>query len=120
MRVSLNAINNMPHPEERRRRVPGARLEGRTRPLQARNGAPPTKVIARLAALALTLMLAVAAPAAGAPTAADALATLRQACIAAAAALLQREWVVVSLERDIDLMGREADGRQRGLDETRG
>src|SRR5258708_973505 len=101
MRISLNAINDIPHPEERRRHVPGARLEGRTRPMQARDEARPKNVIARRAGIALALALAASPGNAAPPTAADALATLRQACIAAARELQQREWAVVALERDI-------------------
>ena len=69
----------------------------------------------------------IAAPASvppGAPSSAPSSAlgdldALRQECIAAARDAQQREQATLALEHDIDLLGRDADGRQRGLDESR-
>jgi septal ring factor EnvC (AmiA/AmiB activator) len=45
---------------------------------------------------------------------------LRQQCIAAASTVQQHEQVIPALEHDTELLSRDADGRQRGLDESRG
>src|SRR5262249_49366901 len=65
-------------------------------------------------ALAIVSLPAAAAP----PGPADALVTLRQACIAAARVLQEHEQAVYALEHDIELFGRDADARQRGLDDS--
>jgi septal ring factor EnvC (AmiA/AmiB activator) len=44
---------------------------------------------------------------------------LRQECIAAARDVRQREQAALGLDHIIDLLGRDAEGRQRGLDESR-
>ncbi len=53
------------------------------------------------------------------PTAAGELDAVREECIAAAREALQHEQGVAALERTIGLLGRDAEGRQRGLDESR-
>jgi murein hydrolase activator len=59
-----------------------------------------------------------AAPASPSDSAAE-FAALRQDCIAAAAAVQQREPAIAVLEHDTELLGRDAAGRQRGLNESR-
>ena len=59
------------------------------------------------------------APSSALPGALGNLDALRQECIAAARDARQREQATLALEHDIDLLGRDADGRQRGLDESR-
>ena len=44
---------------------------------------------------------------------------VRQDCIAAARDARQHEQAIASLEHTVDLLGRDAEGRQRGLDESR-
>ena len=76
------------------------------------------KTIARpLVGLALGLWCTIPSYAAT-PSPTEALATLRQACVAAAADLAERERAVVTLEHDIGLLGRDAEARQRGLDDS--
>ncbi len=54
-----------------------------------------------------------------APPAASDLDALRRKCIAATRAAQQLERTVAALAHDADLLGRDAAGRQRGLDESR-
>ena len=94
----------------------------------------PSKAMSgRAAGAALGLLLvAVAAPVLAAPPSAPAnapssassnamgeLDALRQECIAAAHDVRQREQAALALDHTIDLLGRNAEGRQRGLDESR-
>jgi septal ring factor EnvC (AmiA/AmiB activator) len=70
------------------------------------------------------MLAACAAPALAAapgvsPNASGELDFLRRQCVAAAQGVQQREQAALALEHDIDLLGRDADGRQRGLDESR-
>ena len=67
------------------------------------------------AVLALTLMAASPVHAAGLGE----LGAARQECIAAARDTQQREQAVLAIEHDVDLLTRDAEARQRGLDETR-
>lgn len=76
------------------------------------------------AALAVLLGSAVSGFAAPAetsppPNATGELDFLRRECIAAAQDVQQNERGALALEHDIELLGRDADGRQRGLDESR-
>ena len=82
----------------------------------------------RAAGAALAVLLVSAAVVLGAPAdtppnaspnAVGELDFLRRECIAAAREVQQRERAALALEHDIDLLGRDADGRQRGLDESR-
>jgi septal ring factor EnvC (AmiA/AmiB activator) len=77
----------------------------------------------RAAGAALAVLVAavpvIAAPASVSSAALGNLDALRQECIAAARDAQQREQATLALEHDIDLLGRDADGRQRGLDESR-
>jgi len=74
---------------------------------------------AALAVLAAAVIPALAAPPGAPPNAVGELDFLRRECIAAARAVQQRERATLALEHDIDLLRRDADGRQRGLDESR-
>ncbi len=81
-------------------------------------GAAPTALV--LALILLATAPARAAPATAPPSAAGELDAVRQECIAAGRDAQQQEEVVAALEHDSDLLGRDADGRRRGLDESRG
>jgi septal ring factor EnvC (AmiA/AmiB activator) len=59
------------------------------------------------------------APSSASSNAVGELDALRQECIAAARDVRQREQAALGLDHTIDLLGRDADGRQRGLDESR-
>jgi septal ring factor EnvC (AmiA/AmiB activator) len=59
------------------------------------------------------------APPSASPNASGDLDALRQECIAAARDVQQREQTALALEHAIDLLRRDAEGRQRGLDESR-
>ena len=59
------------------------------------------------------------APSSASSHAAGELDALRQECIAAARDVRQREQAALGLDHIIDLLGRDAEGRQRGLDESR-
>jgi septal ring factor EnvC (AmiA/AmiB activator) len=59
------------------------------------------------------------APSSASSNAAGELDALRQECIAAARDVQQREQAALALDHTIDLLGRDADGRQRGLNESR-
>ncbi len=83
---------------------------------------------AALAVLVAAAVLASAGPASagpasvppGAPSSAlGNLDALRQECIEAARDARRREQATLALEHDIALLGRDAEGRQRGLDESR-
>jgi len=78
----------------------------------------PNDAIARGAAAAL-ILLAAAPAGAATPGAAGELAAVRQECIAAAQDVQQDERPVAALVHETTLLQREADGRQRGLDESR-
>ena len=89
---------------------------------------PPSKTVgfARgLAGVALGLWLAVASVGAAAPqpaeraAAAGELDRLRQEAIGLARTVQQRESALGALDHELDLLGRETAGRQRGLDESR-
>lgn len=73
------------------------------------------------AALAVLVAAAplIAAAASVPPSAPGNLDALRQECVAAARDARQREQAVAALEHTIGLLGRDAEGRQRGLDESR-
>jgi hypothetical protein len=71
----------------------------------------------RRAAAALLLIAATAAPARAATP--EDLDQLRQECVAAARDTQRREREFVALEHAIELLGRDAEARRRGLDETR-
>jgi murein hydrolase activator len=82
----------------------------------------------RAAGAALVLLVAAAVPLIAAtpstppstpPNALGELDFLRRECVAAARAVQQREAASLALEHDIDLLDRDVDGRQRGLDESR-
>lgn len=75
-------------------------------------------MLSRCAAAGAALLIAAAAtmPAAATPEELDA---VRRECIAAARDTQRREQAVIAIEREIDLLGRDADARRRGLDETR-
>lgn len=81
---------------------------------------PPSdaaRAVAAGAALLIAAAIAAATPlSAATPGDLDA---ARRACIEVAHETQQRERAVAALERDIDLLGRDAAARQRGLDETR-
>ncbi len=86
----------------------------------------PSKAVSwRAAGAALALWVAAAVLASAGPVlAAPAnlpgdLDALRQECIAAARDVQQRELAILALEHMIDLLGKDAEGRQRGLDESR-
>ena len=77
---------------------------------------------------ALLLLVAAAVPASAAPpstppstppNALGELDFLRRECVAAARVVQQREAATLALEHDIDLLDRDADGRQRDLDGSR-
>jgi len=78
-----------------------------------------------IASAALAVMLVasavpvLAAPPSAPPNASGELDALRQECIAGARDVQQREQAALALEHVIDLLGRDADGRQRGLDQSR-
>ncbi len=74
---------------------------------------------AALAVLILAITPVIAAPASASPSALGKLDLLRQECIAAARDAQQREQAIAALEQTIGLLGRDAEGRQRGLDESR-
>jgi murein hydrolase activator len=59
------------------------------------------------------------APSSASSNAVGELDALRQECIAAARDVRQREQAALGLDHTIDLLGRDAEGRQRGLDESR-
>jgi septal ring factor EnvC (AmiA/AmiB activator) len=59
------------------------------------------------------------APSSASSSASGELDALRQECIAAARDVQQREQAALALEHMIDLLGRDAEARQRGLDESR-
>src|ERR1700674_3966496 len=59
------------------------------------------------------------APSSASSNAVGELDALRQECIAAARDVRQREQAALALDHTIDLLGRDTDGRQRGLDESR-
>ncbi len=99
---------------------------------------PPSEAVPlRAAAAALAVLVAaavlasagpaIAAPASlppGAPSSASSnapgnLDALRQECIAAARDVRRREQAIAALEHIIGLLGRDAEGRRRGLDESR-
>ena len=72
------------------------------------------------AAAALAALLAVVVPARAAPPgAAGELDAVRHECIAAAQDTQRRERTLLGLEHEIGLLGRDAEGRQRDLDESR-
>jgi murein hydrolase activator len=71
----------------------------------------------RPVAAALLLFAATAAPARAATP--EDLDLLRQECVAAARDTQRREREFVALEHAIELLGRDAEARRRGLDETR-
>ena len=81
----------------------------------------PNNLVWRLAAgIALAGLIAASAPAdAAATTPADQVAELRQQAVAAAHDVQQREERVGALEHDIALRSQDADGRRRGLDDSR-
>jgi len=75
-----------------------------------------------MAAAALILLATAptgAAPPSAAKSAAGELDAVRQECIVAARDTQHQEQAVAALEHDTRLLGSEADGRQRGLDESR-
>jgi septal ring factor EnvC (AmiA/AmiB activator) len=75
---------------------------------------------AALGALVAAAVLASAGPVTAAPPGAvGELDAVRQECIAAAHNVQERERATLALNHEIDLRGRDAEGRQRGLDETR-
>jgi septal ring factor EnvC (AmiA/AmiB activator) len=74
---------------------------------------------ATLVVLVVSAARVLAAPADAPPTASAELDFLRRECVAAAKEVQQRERATLALEHDIRLLGRDADGRQRGLDESR-
>jgi septal ring factor EnvC (AmiA/AmiB activator) len=59
------------------------------------------------------------APSSASSSASGELDALRQECIAAARDVQQREQAALALEHMVDLLGRDAEARQRGLDESR-
>jgi murein hydrolase activator len=75
------------------------------------------------AAAALAVLVAAAsataAPAKVTPSTGGELDAVRQDCIAAARDAQQHERAIAELEHTIDLLGRDAEGRQRDLDESR-
>jgi septal ring factor EnvC (AmiA/AmiB activator) len=90
--------------------------------------APWNTGAAGLAVLLAAAVLASAAPASAAPAksppgvssnASGDLDAVRQECIAAARDAQQHERAVAALEHAIDLIGRDAEGRQRDLDDSR-
>lgn len=84
-------------------------------------GAPLNRIACRAAAAAVAVFLVrTAGIQAAAPDAAGALDAIRRQCIAAAHDLQQHEQAVQALEHDIELLGQDAAGRKRGLDESRG
>ena len=84
-------------------------------------GAPLNKITGRAVAAALATCLAQAtALQAAAADAAGELDAVRRQCIAAAHDLQQHEQRVQALGHNIDLLGQDAAGRKRGLDEGRG
>jgi septal ring factor EnvC (AmiA/AmiB activator) len=77
---------------------------------------------ARYAAAGIALLLVAAATPVAAAVAATTpgdLDAARRECIAAARDTQQREQAVLTLDREIGLLGHDADARQRGLDESR-
>src|ERR1700693_4320546 len=80
-------------------------------------GAPLALVL--VASAAPTLAAPPNAPSSASSNAAGELDALRQECIAAARDVRQREQAPLWLDHTIDLLGRDAGGRQRGLDESR-
>jgi septal ring factor EnvC (AmiA/AmiB activator) len=80
-------------------------------------------ILARIAALVLAALLAGAAAARAeppkAPIAAAELGSLREQAVAAAQTAQEEERKVAGLAHGLDLLRREAEGRQRGLDESR-
>jgi murein hydrolase activator len=74
---------------------------------------------AALAVLVASAVSVVAAPPNAPPNAAGELDFLRRECIAAALDVQRRERSTLALEHDIELLNRDAEGRRRGLDESR-
>jgi len=75
---------------------------------------------ALLAAGAALAVLVAAVPVIGAtPSTVGELDAVRQECIAAARDAQQHEQAIAGIEHTIALLGRDAEGRQRGLDESR-
>jgi len=68
--------------------------------------------------LALAPVGFAASPAAEPPTAVGELDRARQEAITLARAVQQQESAVAALDHELDLLGRETDGRRRGLDES--
>jgi septal ring factor EnvC (AmiA/AmiB activator) len=96
--------------------------------LRIAGGVPPNKAAVRTRTLAgvtlgLWLVLApagIAAPRSSQPlAAAGELDRVRQETITLARTVQQRESALAALDHELDLLGREAAGRQRGLDESR-
>jgi septal ring factor EnvC (AmiA/AmiB activator) len=96
--------------------------------LRIADGVPPNKTAVRtrtLTGVTLGLWLAVAPAGFAAPrssepaVAAGELDRLRQETITLARTVQRQESALVALEHELDLLGREAAGRQRGLDESR-
>jgi septal ring factor EnvC (AmiA/AmiB activator) len=96
--------------------------------LRIAGGVPPNKAAVRtrtLAGLALGLWVAVAPAGIAAPPSPETAAAtgeldrVRQETIGLARTVQQRESALAALDHELDLLGREAAGRQRGLDESR-
>ncbi len=80
---------------------------------------PPSRVDSRVAiAAALSSVLGLSAPSAAA-AASEQLAAAHRDAVAAASAAQRDERRINKLERDVQLLGQEIAGRQRGLDESR-
>lgn len=76
----------------------------------------PNRLLLSLTATAAALLVAARAPAQPSPAE---FAAVRQQCIAAAGKVLQQEQAVATLDHDVELLSRDAAGRQRDLDDSR-
>jgi len=83
------------------------------------SGAAGAAIAVLVAAVLASLGPVIAAPAKAPPARSDKLDAAREECIDAARDAQQHEQAIAELERTIILLGRDAEGRQRGLDESR-